>query len=637
MTDTFSLDITIGYGVNHHETEEQLNTACSQTFEMASSFCSSPSSHTALSTSCADVTPKKQNQDRFFVASTSHMRLSADPSDLLLKTNTHLIAVFVPPHMTAGLEKHFSSNCVASGSLFWIESPCSTKFAQDLLPKIHATALSRCRILGIILTSIAANNGPAEIVLLEVPRGTSIQKDILHATSGDVIEGDSNLNVLKILPITIVKFTDDEDDEGKENYFDRKTRRFSSRNGDSNSSDAATISSQIVPPQIPTCPVCIHRIDPIRLGLPAPCVQDLCSKFCPSPSVGSWSEEEICPKQRLLKKWSLPARCKACEVIDHYWNYSNNKRDYGEDEESRDLFCGECSMHKTLWTCLTCGFVGCGRYSNKHSVAHFEKTGHPYSLELATLRIWDYRHMEYGGFVTRADLLECPSSPPLRYPWLSRGFDLENHPNSLSIRDRPHQNTQVASICGSDAMITEKSSSKKAVMIGEEYEALLQSALEDQAQYYEGEITRLRGEYTNSLLDTDSMIPEEIREIETLKHDVSVTKEDIEKTTKELLEAQAKEAGLRAASQRLLSEQQESNELLKKIQEEHRKENEQGKIQIEDLEQQIADLSANLRMRQQFSQSNELSNAQIFGTASAPETKQSGGKRGKKKGRFFRK
>jgi hypothetical protein len=31
---------------------------------------------------------------------------------------------------------------------------------------------------------------------------------------------------------------------------------------------------------------------------------------------------------------------------------------------------------------------------------------------------------------------------------------------------------------------------EKATMIGEEYEALLQSALEDQAQHYEGEIMR---------------------------------------------------------------------------------------------------------------------------------------------------
>lgn len=304
------------------------------------------------------------------------------------------------------------------------------------------------------------------------------------------------------------------------------------------------------------------------------------------------------------------------------------------------------SYHNTicynlLLQSLTCGFVGCGRYSNKHSVAHFEKTRHPYSLELATLRIWDYRHGEYGGFVQRADLLECPSSPPLLYPWLTRGLDLDNPRDSLSTRDRQHQSNQSGSAYGSNAntkiaMATEKSS-KKTVMIGDEYEALLQSALEEQAQYFEGEITRLRGEYTNSLVDRDSMLPEEIREIEALKHDISITSNDIEMASKELVDAQAQEAGLRAASQRLLSEQQESNELLKKIREEHRKENEQGKIQIDDLEQQIADLSANLRMRQQFSQNSELSNAQIFGTSAVPETKQSGGRRGKKKGRFFRK
>merc|ERR1712048_266742 len=118
---------------------------------------------------------------------------------------------------------------------------------------------------------------------------------------------------------------------------------------------------------------------------------------------------------------------------------------------------------------------------------------------------------------------------------------------------------------------------------------------------------------------------EEIREIEALKEDINMARKDIENISKELLDAQAQEAGLRAASQELLSEQQQSNELLKKIQEEHRRENEEGKIQIEELEQQIADLSANLRMRQQFSQSNDLSNAQIFGTTCAPEKKQPSG------------
>lgn len=287
---------------------------------------------------------------------------------------------------------------------------------------------------------------------------------------------------------------------------------------------------------------------------------------------------------------------------------------------------------------LTCGYVGCGRYSNKHSVAHFEQTGHPYSLELATLRIWDYCHGEYGGFVHRADLLECPSSPPLLYPWLTRGLNLSDHNNNGSFSDLRNniENSMYSSTASASLFKTAEKSSKKVAMIGEEYEALLESALEDQAQHYEDEITRLHAEHANTLLDRNSMELEELREMEAVKLDIRITREEIEKVSKELLEAQAQEAELRIESQRLLSNQKESNELLKKIQEEHRRENEEGKMQIEDLEQQIADLSANLRMRQQFSQSDELSNAQIFGTTTLPESKPRA-RKGKKKGRFSRK
>ncbi len=294
---------------------------------------------------------------------------------------------------------------------------------------------------------------------------------------------------------------------------------------------------------------------------------------------------------------------------------------------------------------LTCGFVGCGRYSNKHSVAHFEQTGHPFSLELATLRIWDYCQGEDGGFVQRADLLECPSSPPLLYPllypWLTRERDFDDPGQSVSSFGQTHYNNLNNSLYDGAsstgfAKATEKSS-KKVMMIGEEYEALLQSALEDQAQHYEDEITRLRASYTDSLVDKHSLIPEEAKEIEELQTENRIARENIRKASVELIEAQAREAELREISGRLLSEQKESNELLKKIQEEHRIENEKGRLQIEDLEMQIADLEANLRMRQQFSRNNELVNAQIFGTTTAPDSRNAGGRKGKRKGRFSRK
>jgi len=39
---------------------------------------------------------------------------------------------------------------------------------------------------------------------------------------------------------------------------------------------------------------------------------------------------------------------------------------------------------------LICGFVGCSRYKNKHSIEHFLETKHTYALELESQRVWDY-------------------------------------------------------------------------------------------------------------------------------------------------------------------------------------------------------------------------------------------------------
>jgi hypothetical protein len=71
-------------------------------------------------------------------------------------------------------------------------------------------------------------------------------------------------------------------------------------------------------------------------------------------------------------------------------------------------------------------------------------------------------------------------------------------------------------------------SPKKATMIGEEYEALLQSALEDQAQHYEGEITRLRAELTAAVVDQSSMTPNEQTVVEAVRGDRDRLRHDIE-------------------------------------------------------------------------------------------------------------
>jgi hypothetical protein len=174
-------------------------------------------------------------------------------------------------------------------------------------------------------------------------------------------------------------------------------------------------------------------------------------------------------------------------------------------------------------------------------------------------------------------------------------------------------------------------------MIGEEYECLLQSALEEQAQHYEGEITRLRAELTAARVDEQSISEQERTEIDSLNATIQERRAQIDKVGRGLLDLQSQEAGNRAVSQRLLREQQVAQELQAKLREEASKEQNEGRMQVDELEQQIADLTANQQMRHQFSQDQELLNAQIFGTTGTDNNaKSSSKKKGKKTRRFFR-
>jgi len=52
--------------------------------------------------------------------------------------------------------------------------------------------------------------------------------------------------------------------------------------------------------------------------------------------------------------------------------------------------CMECGAISNIWSCLTCGNLGCGRYDSKHSFTHWESTSHRYTLDLASQQVWDY-------------------------------------------------------------------------------------------------------------------------------------------------------------------------------------------------------------------------------------------------------
>ncbi|KAJ1916097.1 hypothetical protein H4219_003968 [Mycoemilia scoparia] len=68
---------------------------------------------------------------------------------------------------------------------------------------------------------------------------------------------------------------------------------------------------------------------------------------------------------------------------------SSRQQNHQQAQQSENQ-CSVCKAKESLWICLICGSVGCGRYNSAHAHSHFKKTQHPYSMDLETQRVWDY-------------------------------------------------------------------------------------------------------------------------------------------------------------------------------------------------------------------------------------------------------
>ncbi|ETV71105.1 hypothetical protein, variant [Aphanomyces astaci] len=103
--------------------------------------------------------------------------------------------------------------------------------------------------------------------------------------------------------------------------------------------------------EIPTCPVCLDRLDTSASGI----LTTLCNHTFHCDCLFRW-EGSSCPVCR-YSHGDIVSACEVCDTTDH------------------------------LWICLICGHIGCGRYSNEHAKKHYQDTLHTYSLELETQRV----------------------------------------------------------------------------------------------------------------------------------------------------------------------------------------------------------------------------------------------------------
>ncbi|ERN17959.1 BRCA1-associated protein [Amborella trichopoda] len=182
--------------------------------------------------------------------------------------------------------------------------------------------------------------------------------------------------------------------------------------------------------ELPTCPVCLERLDQDISGI----LTTMCNHSFHGSCTAKWTNSS-CPVCRFCQQQPEKSSCSICETLEN------------------------------LWICIICGFVGCGRYKEGHAIRHWKETQHCYSLDLENQRVWDYvgdKHVHR--------LIQSKTDGKL--------VELNSHCGSVDDE------------CGSceysgDSGVSAALFNSKFEAIVDEYNHLLANQLESQRQYYE--------------------------------------------------------------------------------------------------------------------------------------------------------
>ncbi|KAI8337194.1 BRCA1-associated protein 2-domain-containing protein [Chlamydoabsidia padenii] len=150
--------------------------------------------------------------------------------------------------------------------------------------------------------------------------------------------------------------------------------------------------------ELPTCPVCLERLDKSVSGL----LGITCQHSFDCGCLGKWGDGN-CHICRFSEKPVLEGigRDTVTTIVDK--NHSGPRRNQQGWLLSRlanddRLCCYVCGEMDSLWICMICGHIGCGRYQEAHAYDHYMETRHLFALEIDTQMVWDY---EGDGYVHR--------------------------------------------------------------------------------------------------------------------------------------------------------------------------------------------------------------------------------------------
>ncbi|CAE6467475.1 unnamed protein product [Rhizoctonia solani] len=356
--------------------------------------------------------------------------------------------------------------------------------------------------------------------------------------------------------------------------------------------------------ELPTCPVCLERMDTALTGL----ITVACSHTFHCSCLSKWGD----------------VRCPVCRYSQTMLVTHPPSAVRPPDPNAR---CSDCGTDANLWICLICGNIGCGRYARAHAHAHHEFSAHLYALELATQRVWDYAGDGYVHRLihdrTEGKLVELPSSSNTLNGPTTNGGESSLGPGPGDVR-----------------------AAEKVEAVGLEYANLLASQLDSQRAYFEEQAAELRSALDNTqkeLARVKAAAEERAKEEEVSRAEAAeraaeseIARANAQKRADKMQELARKlEKDLKA--ERAVSEGLMNR--INKLQEaESAGAQERAELQgrLKDVEEQLRDvmffLEAKTTIEQQGEQS-ELAGGSVIVPAAPSPVPQKGGSRKKKGGR----
>ncbi|KAJ1962426.1 hypothetical protein IWQ62_003538 [Dispira parvispora] len=267
--------------------------------------------------------------------------------------------------------------------------------------------------------------------------------------------------------------------------------------------------------------------------------------------------------------------------------------DDGQDEREDTQACNTCGARDQLWICLICANIGCGRYQDAHAHQHFLDTGHLFSLELESQRVWDYAG---EGYVHRL---------------------IQNTADGKLVELPDPGTTEQAQ----GATVPEE----KLDALGVEYTNLLTSQLDSQRRLYESRISQLQADWhqaENSLIVTRQsqvriqqqldQVTEELTRTRSGNQDLLHEKHNLEKRLGKLHDQLSK-------LERRHREEHDLNVSLLANQDHFKSRLEEKDRQITELQEQVSDLMAYFTMQDKVTKDASLQGASV-GVVSAPSS-----------------